>query len=282
MAGFAFETVESFRDDPVLSGADTPKLILAVGTLKDGVTAAMMEDWVNGAVFGYAFAQYQSQGTEEVAIADASELVDSCRLVLVALGLTVKARRADKDARKPLVCSSLKHGLGPGGLFSFAALESGKGEASTIDAIKRILDLERWSEKLVARQKAQLSARIEREGEPKDGAPKNKALGPFFRTLEEIYFEAWNDIPTVSRSSSGGDWREANETVGQAGAVAETYVTGAELPVRFLRFLSDLFPLLAARGLPVPPTSVAIEQAVRRWWKEVRSSDPSLADIAKM
>jgi hypothetical protein len=233
--------------------------IIAAVEANKAINAESLMIGVDSAVGG--FVEHKPPVGHVDRIEDADALAAACREVLVCLGIAPRGNSRDMAARKSIQWRSLRPTLGPGALYT---------ASGALDAVQSVQCLEGWATNIRRhyQQKLQAVAKDARGTGRKRGRRKREPLARFFEDLENLYFDLWDDVPAIRRSRTKGDWREAEATMDNGGVVARIYETGERLPVGFLRFLSELFPLLVKRGLEVPATPGAIDKAIRRWWKE--------------
>jgi hypothetical protein len=227
-----------------LTRAEALGIIMAVDPAKR-VDVDSLIVGVHNAAFDHAFKHRNRTPDAAERVADAKALAASCRDVLVKLGV----------GKRAVEWRSLKRSLGAGALYT-------AGPAA-LDAIKAVQDLERWAENI----KKHYEPKAAKEGKRRKKERQAVRLGPLFGALETVYFVLWEDLPAITRSDTRGSVREAEEAAASGGVLAASYESGTEPPTRFLRFLCELLPLLAERGIDDLPelTDQAIEQAVRRW-----------------
>jgi hypothetical protein len=255
-------------DDFFLTHAEALRLIMAVDPAKKEIPVETVLTGIHDAALGYAFEEETRRPDASARVTDATKLASACRDVLVKLGIAPLGRSADKGARKPVEWRSIKRTLGAGALYTVP---------TALDAIRAVQNLERWAENIAEHYRQKPSKK-------KAGAPKRNALGALFESLEGLYSQLWDDVPTLRTSRYTGTIREADATEGDGSVLARVYEKGDKLPLGFLRFLSELFPLLTKRGLvDLPDNPVAIEKAVRRWWDEPYSGSviPVLRSASK-
>jgi hypothetical protein len=248
--------------DPAFDRINTAALQLAIGKpLAPGRTQEALAVALSNAVASYAFDYWRQVGPDSDTLeAQAKEVSGACRLLLEAVGIN-----QNPIAPRPVEPESLYPALANGGLFASAAMEGAEsGEEAVMSALRAVGDLKRWSDALagIARKRAAMRLPV---AAAKGGRPKNHALDKLLESLTEIFFEGWDEVPSVSSSRSTGTPDDAESAVAQGGLEARSYETGEAVPVNFLRMMCEVMAVIRERGLPAPETPSAIEKAWRRW-----------------